>query len=463
MRRLRDNVASVLVATVAAAFGVLILRVIGVLDIALRADDVTGDSDTVTLLLRLVAIVFLVVAVYVSAIVTANTFATVIAGRTRTIALLRLLGSSASAQRRAVAREGLLVGLAGSALGFLVGTGAAAALTAIAVAAGWLPDAYYGYVESSAIWPMVAVVLTTWLASWVGSRRVLTVTPLEALGASGERNAAEATSRSRSVGAVVLLSIGGALLLLSLLAGLVSPLGVLIGLVGGVISFAGVIVGATRVMPPALRLVGRALGNGPAARLAAENALRYPERSSRTTIGLVIGVALLTTFGVGTASFEQLVRSAQATQPDVYQGIDEMLNAVTAIFGVLIGFSALIAAIGMVNNLSLSVLQRTRELGLLRALGFTGSQIRRMILAESAQLTAAAVLVGVALGVTYGWVGAQSLLGAINGSPGLVAPGMPWELLGIIAVSAAVLTWAASVAPSRRATAVSPVAALAVD
>jgi putative ABC transport system permease protein len=463
VRRLRDNVASVLVATVAAAFGVLILRVIGVLDIALRADDVTGDSDTVTLLLRLVAIVFLVVAVYVSAIVTANTFATVIAGRTRTIALLRLLGSSASAQRRAVAREGLLVGLAGSALGFLVGTGAAAALTAIAVAAGWLPDAYYGYVESSAIWPMVAVVLTTWLASWVGSRRVLTVTPLEALGASGERNAAEATSRSRSVGAVVLLSIGGALLLLSLLAGLVSPLGVLIGLVGGVISFAGVIVGATRVMPPALRLVGRALGNGPAARLAAENALRYPERSSRTTIGLVIGVALLTTFGVGTASFEQLVRSAQATQPDVYQGIDEMLNAVTAIFGVLIGFSALIAAIGMVNNLSLSVLQRTRELGLLRALGFTGSQIRRMILAESAQLTAAAVLVGVALGVTYGWVGAQSLLGAINGSPGLVAPGMPWELLGIIAVSAAVLTWAASVAPSRRATAVSPVAALAVD
>ena len=75
----------------------------------------------------------------------------------------------------------------------------------------------------------------------------------------------------------------------------------------------------------------------------------------------------------------------------------------------------------------------------------------------------AAVLVGVALGVVYGWVGAQSLLGAINGSPGLVPPGMPWELLGVIAVCAAALTWAASVTPSRRATSVSPVAALAVD
>lgn len=463
MTRLRDNVASVLVATVATAFGVLLLRVLGVLDIALRADDVTGDSDTVLLLLRLVAAVFLVVAVYVSAIVTVNTFATVIAGRTRTIALLRLLGSSASAQRRAVAREGLLVGVVGALFGFVAGTGAGAALTAIAVRAGWLPDAAYGYVEPSAVGPIVAVVLTTWLASWVGSRRVLTVTPLEALGASGERNTAEAASRGRGIAAVVLVGTGGALLVLGVLAGLVSPLGVLVGLVGGVLSFSGVIAGATWVMPPALRFVGRALGGGPTARLAAENALRYPERSSRTTIGLVIGVTLLTTFGVGTASFERLVRSAQAAQPEVYQGIDVMLNAVTAIFSVLIGFSALIAAIGMVNSLSLSVLQRTRELGLLRALGFTAAQIRRMILAESAQLTAAAVLVGVVLGVFYGWVGAQSLLGAINGSPGIVPPGLPWGLLGIIAACAAALTWSASVAPSRRATAVSPVAALAID
>jgi putative ABC transport system permease protein len=133
------------------------------------------------------------------------------------------------------------------------------------------------------------------------------------------------------------------------------------------------------------------------------------------------------------------------------------------IFSILIGFSAVIAAVGMVNNLSLSVLQRTREIGLLRALGFTARQVRAMITAESAQLTAASVLVGLVLGTFYGWVGAQSMFGNITGSPGLVAPGMPLPFLAAIVVLAAVLTLVASVGPSRRATRVAPVTALAVE
>jgi putative ABC transport system permease protein len=117
----------------------------------------------------------------------------------------------------------------------------------------------------------------------------------------------------------------------------------------------------------------------------------------------------------------------------------------------------------MVNNLSLSVLQRTRELGLLRALGFTATQVRRMVLAESAQLTLAAVLVGLILGIFYGWAGAQSLLGSMYGSPGIIVPAVPLALLGIIVVAAAALTLIASVAPARRATRVAPIAALAIE
>jgi putative ABC transport system permease protein len=132
------------------------------------------------------------------------------------------------------------------------------------------------------------------------------------------------------------------------------------------------------------------------------------------------------------------------------------------VFSVLVGFSAVIAAIGVVNNLSLSVLQRTRELGLLRALGFSAGQVRRLILSESAQLTIAAVLAGLVLGVAYGWAGAQSLLGSIPGG-GFVVPVVPWGLLVAAAVGAAGLAVVASVAPTRRATAVSPVVALAVD
>jgi putative ABC transport system permease protein len=463
VNRLRDHAPSVLVATISAAFGVALLRVTAVIGTAAAADDATGDSGTVSLLLGLVAVVFIVIAMYVAAIVTANTFSTILAGRTRTIALLRLLGSTASAQRRSVAGEGLLVGIVGALLGLGLGTGVAAGLTALAVAGDYLPDLDYGVVDVGAALPVIAVVLTTWLASWLGSRRVLTVTPMQAIGGAQERTGAEATPAGRGVTALVLVIVGLLLVAVAVVVGLLTPLAVFLGLIGGILSFTGLVTGATWVMPPALRLVGRLFGGSAAARLAAENALRYPERSSRTAIGLVIGVTLITMFGVGTASFAQIIRAAQDVQPEVYAGIDAMLNATVTVLSVLLGFSALIAAIGVAGNLSLSVLQRTRELGLLRALGFTAVQIRRMILVESAQLTFAALLVGLVLGAFYGWAGAQSLLGSVNGAPGVVLPGMPWAVLGGLTLGSALLTWVASLAPSRRATRVSPVAALAVE
>jgi len=212
-----------------------------------------------------------------------------------------------------------------------------------------------------------------------------------------------------------------------------------------------------------LRLVGRMLGGSPSARLAAENAVRNPERSSRTTIGLVIGVTLVTTFSVTMQSFRELLLAAALDRPGMAEAIDETLTVTITIFTVLIGFSALIAAIGMVNTLSLSVLQRTRELGLLRALGFDRRQLRTMIVAESAALTVAATLTGLVLGIGYGWAGAQALLGSIQGEPRLVVPAMPWAVFGVILVAAALLTAAASVAPARRAMRVSPIVALAVD
>ena len=66
------------------------------------------------------------VAVYVASIVTANTFATVVAGRTRRIALLRLIGASARSQRSEIARQGLVVGVIGAFLGLVGGTALAA-------------------------------------------------------------------------------------------------------------------------------------------------------------------------------------------------------------------------------------------------------------------------------------------------------------------------------------------------
>ena len=463
-RPLAEHAPSILVSTLSSAFGVCLLETTSVLAQVISADDVTGSSPTVGIFLQIVASVFIVIAVYVGALVTANTFATIIAGRTRTIALYRLIGSSASDQRRAVARQGLAVGVVGSGLGALIGTAITVMSISASMASGLVPAAGYDFVGPEIALPIVAVVLTTWLASWVGSRRVLQVSPMQATGCAVERSPDEARgSRVRNIVAITFFAFGSVLLVLGMLLGLVSPVGVLVGVVGGLFSFTGFVLSAQLVMPFALRLTGRMFGRSAPARLAAENAVRYPERSSRTTIGLVIGVTLVTMFAVCVESYRVIITEAQKAMPDRYQGVDQTLTVTVVVFSVLMGFSALIAAVGMVNNLSMSVLQRTRELGLLRALGFTARQVRTMILAESAQLTIAAVLVGLVLGTFYGWAGAQSLLGSISGSPGLVLPAIPLGLLAIVSSGAAVLTLVASVAPSRRATRIAPVAALAVE
>lgn len=462
--RLKDQWPTLLVAALAGTFGVALLHITGLLGAAIAADDVTGGSDTVALMLGIVALVFIVIAIYVSAIVTANTVATVVAGRTRLIALLRLIGSSARAQRVQIAREGLLIGLVGAAIGVVLGTGVAFALSVFAVANDLMPATDYDYVNVSIVLPAVAVVVTTWLASWVGSRRVLRVRPIQAIGNSNEQDREElARHRGRNITALVLFVVGIGLLVAGVIWGLTEPYGVLVGMVGGLVSFTGIVLGAHVVMPPVLRLVGRLFGGSPAARLAAENAVRHPERSSRMTIGLVIGVTLVTTFSVTMESYRAMLLAAQEAHPEVYAGIDEMLNVTVAVFTVLIGFSALIAAIGMVNTLSLSVMQRTRELGLLRALGFDRRQLRRMIVVESAALTLAATVTGIVLGFGYGWAGAQALLGGAQGEPVFVFPGIPWALFGGLLLAAGVLTLVASITPARRAMRVSPVVALAVD
>lgn len=460
----RVHLPSILVATLATAFGVSLLQVSANLAILVAADDVSGSSSSVRLMLIIVAFVFIVIATFVGAIVTANTFATIIAGRTRSIALLRLIGATSATQRRAVAVEGLTVGIVGAIAGLVLGTAVSVGMILVAVRTGFVPPLAYIFLEPIILVPMGGVLATTWLASWIGSRRVLTVSPMQATGAALEESQQEAAGhRARNGVAVMLFALGTILLGVGVAVGLVSPLGVLIGVVGGVLSFSGVVAGAPVVMPPALRLVGRMLGSSPSSKLAAQNAVRYPQRSSRTTIGLVIGVTLVTMFAVATAGFQQMVDAARASQPEVYQGIEQILTITVVIFSVLIGFSALIAAVGMVNTLSLSVLQRTRELGLLRALGFSAGQLRSMIRAESAQLVVASMLVGLVLGIGYGWAGAQSMLGSITGSPGLILPVVPLWLPVVVLVTAALLTVAASVLPARRATRISPIVALAVD
>lgn len=457
-----EHRSGLLVTALSSAFGVALLQVTGALSTVIAADDIS-EYAKVRLALAAVAFVFIAIAVYVGSIVTVNTFGTIIAGRTRTIALMRLIGSSARSLRRSVAGEGLRIGVLGSVAGALIGIGVSYGILQLSTAVGITPPLQYAIVDPLVAAPVAMVALSTWLAAWIGSRRVLTVSPIQAVGAAQELSLEESMNRkARNATAITLGAVGVLFLAGGVAVGVVTPAAVLLGLVGGLLSFTGLILGSHLVMPPILRLAGRMLGRSAAARLATANALRYPERSSRSTIGLVIGVTLITMFAVAAQTYQDIINRARALQPEVFQGVDELLAITVGVFSVLIGFSALIAAVGMVNNLALGVLQRTRELGLLRALGFTARQVRRMILAESIQMAIAAVGLGLVLGVLYGWVGAQSLLGSQE-AMGIAPPSIPWLLVVWAVIGTTLLSLVASVSPARRATTITPVSALAAD
>lgn len=466
MNGVRSFAPTVLVAALGTTFGSALVIAPGIVTEALGAAGL-ADLGPVKSILSVVGWLFLGIALYVGAIVTANTCATLIAGQTRIIALQRLVGATGATLRARITRTGLVVGVLGGLIGAVVGTGLSAVFVVVLRGNGFLPDTDYTLLPWELALPVVAVVLATWGAFAAGSRRVLTVTPLEALSSSVEPSHDDVRSgTARKVWAIVLMAGGAALMLIGLAVSASSPIAVLPAALGGFVSFAGVAVGATIVMPPVLQLIGRIGSHDPVVLLAGRNAMRAPGRSSRATIGLVIGVTLLVTFAVALGIMQHVL---EAQLEDLGQGqmTTEMVQAqrdffvqLNAVVSVIVGFSAVIAAVGVVNALALGVLQRRRELGLLRVLGLTGAQVRRMIVTEAVQMVVAAVVSGLVLGTFYGWVGGQTLLGSL-GTP--VTPVLPPLTIGIVVVGALVLAVVATIAPVRRAMRVPPTEALAVD
>jgi putative ABC transport system permease protein len=122
------------------------------------------------------------------------------------------------------------------------------------------------------------------------------------------------------------------------------------------------------------------------------------------------------------------------------------LNQLLALVYALLGLAILIALLGIANTLGLSIYERTREIGLLRAVGMTRSQLRSAIRWESVIIALQGTVLGLAIGLFFGWVLVRALA-----DEGLTVFRVPYGSLGLIFALAAVAGMVAAIGPSRRA------------
>jgi putative ABC transport system permease protein len=136
------------------------------------------------------------------------------------------------------------------------------------------------------------------------------------------------------------------------------------------------------------------------------------------------------------------------------QQIDTFLNVLTG----LLVLSVIIAMLGIINTLALSVIERTRELGLLRAVGLQRKQLKRMIRVESVVTALFGALLGVVVGVVFGYAFVTTLH-----DEGVTEFAVPWARILEVLVIAALGGVLAAALPARRAARLKVLDAIAAE
>jgi putative ABC transport system permease protein len=141
-------------------------------------------------------------------------------------------------------------------------------------------------------------------------------------------------------------------------------------------------------------------------------------------------------------------RQSQADQ------INQLLGLITA----LLGLALFIAAVGIWNTLALSIYERTREIGLLRAVGMARRQVRTMIRWEAVIVAVFGALLGIAVGIFFGWAMVQAL-----SDSGVNVLSIPVAQLAIYVVVAGLIGVIAAVVPAWQAGRLNVLKAIATE
>ncbi len=146
------------------------------------------------------------------------------------------------------------------------------------------------------------------------------------------------------------------------------------------------------------------------------------------------------------------VRSPEDLGGEAQQMINQMLYVLYA----LLSLAVVIAILGIINTLTLSVIERRQEIGMLRAVGTQRGQVRTMIILESVQIAVFGALLGVATGLLLGWAFLK-----VMADQGLENIAYPWTMIGVMLVGSVLVGIIAALWSAQRAAKTPPLDAIA--
>ncbi len=177
-------------------------------------------------------------------------------------------------------------------------------------------------------------------------------------------------------------------------------------------------------------------------------------------------VMVKTSDGASSATKDKLEKALGANPAIKVQDKKDLSNEIAQMFTLmlnmlygLLAMAVLVAVLGVINTLAMSVFERSQEIGMLRAIGLDRKGIKRMVRLESLVICLFGGILGIGLGVFFGWA-AGELLGASLATYELV---LPWARMALFLLLAATVGVLAALWPARRAARLNMLAAIKAE
>lgn len=194
--------------------------------------------------------------------------------------------------------------------------------------------------------------------------------------------------------------------------------------------------------------------------------MTMPDFAANVTSELDGAILLNSAPGIDPASAKAEIEAALAEYPnvtvndpeDITQKAQDSVNQLLGIVTALLLLAVLVAILGIVNTLVLSVVERTRELGLLRAVGATRRQVRTVVRRESVLMALLGAVTGIGLGTASGIALSRALA-----AEGITTVAVPAATLAVYLAIAAAVGVLAAIGPARRASKVNVLQAITAE